>query len=56
MRGYQLWRDVVNAHGGLLGNQVKPIGMTRADAARIRDAVERAGVNFMSWEGHYRLH
>ena len=23
MRGYQLWRDVVNAHGGLLGNQVK---------------------------------
>ena len=23
MRGYQLWRDVVNAHGGLLGHQVK---------------------------------
>src|SRR5438128_1766062 len=23
MRGYNLWRDVVNAHGGLLGNPVK---------------------------------
>src|SRR5437660_9150170 len=23
MRGYQLWRDVVNAHGGLLGHPVK---------------------------------
>jgi len=23
MRGYNLWRDVVNAHGGLLGHPVK---------------------------------
>src|SRR5439155_8255132 len=22
MRGYQLWRDVINAHGGLLGHHV----------------------------------
>lgn len=34
---------------------VKPIAMTREDAARIKDAVERAGVHFLSWESLYRL-
>jgi predicted dehydrogenase len=35
---------------------VKPIAMTRAEAATIQDAVARAGVHFISWESYYRLH
>lgn len=34
---------------------VKPIAMTREDAARIKEAVARAGIHFMSWESQYRL-
>lgn len=34
---------------------VKPIAMTRQDAARVKGAVERAGVHFMSWESTHRL-
>src|SRR5947209_7512979 len=35
---------------------VKPIAMTCEDAARVQNAVDQAGVRFMSWESHYRLH
>lgn len=34
---------------------VKPIAMTREQAARVKEAVVRAGIHFMSWESHYRL-
>jgi len=34
---------------------VKPIAMTRQDAARIKQAVDAAGVRFMSYESLYRL-
>lgn len=34
---------------------VKPIAMSREEAARVKEAVDRAGVHFMSWESHYRL-
>src|SRR5437763_2628369 len=34
---------------------VKPIGLTHQEAARIKDAVEQAGVHFFSWESGYRL-
>ena len=33
----------------------KPVAMTRDGAARIQEAVERAGVRFFSWESSYRL-
>jgi predicted dehydrogenase len=34
---------------------VKPIAMTRAEAARVKEAVDQAGVHFFSWESGYRL-